>query len=152
MSERQECLNIFLILFNSMSGLKDYFDNVDKCLYLEKSSDKLKIIELLIIIATFVATFKIEGELNIFFILFFILLLLCYIMIRKGVNKDTKKIVNVFAFFAALIFSAIISTLLAINAVSDLNDLFLKIWSYIVIYLLYTLVLTLIIWTALKTK
>ena len=132
-----------------MSGIKD---KINKCFYLEKSEHKLKLIELLIIIATFVAAFKIEGDYILLFILFVILSIPYFIMIQNGVNEDTKKIVNMFALLAAIIFSAIMSSLLAINAVSDLEDIFLKIGLYIAIYLPYTLVLTSIIWTALKTK
>lgn len=137
-----------------MTGIKS---NIDRLFYLENRQDKIKLIELLLITGTLISAFKTSGIFDVIFILFIIVAIPYFIIVKKEeyeekISTDDKRLVNVFSISIAATYSAILSALLALNSVIDLNDSVMKVGSFIVIYISYGVILTLIIWTALKVK
>lgn len=126
-------------------------NNFDK-FYLEKPEDKKKLIEILLIIGTLVAAFKIEDYLLIPFTIFVIFSIPYFIMIQKELNDGDKRFVNFISKIIAFTFSFPLSTFLAINLVGYLNDIAMKVGSFIVIFSIYVTFSTLVIWFALKVK
>ena len=130
---------------------------IDRFFYLEDYQDKIKIIEILLIIGSLMAAFNFLSDFTIIFIMFIISSIPYFIMIQKeknqeNISKDYKQFVNVLSFITAISFSSLLSVILAINAVINLNDNIIKMGSYVALYIIYTIFLTLIIWTALKVK
>jgi len=104
-----------------MAGIKS---NIERLFYLEDHRDKIKLIELLLIIGSLIAAFKISGSFGLVFILFVFFSIPYFIMIQKEeckekISKDYKLLVNVFSVIIAATFSAILSTLLALSAVNE---------------------------------
>ncbi|MCK5724140.1 MAG: hypothetical protein KAI84_16535 [Gammaproteobacteria bacterium] len=137
-----------------MTGIKS---NIDRLFYLENRQDKIKLIELLLITGTLISAFKTSGIFDVIFIFFIIVAIPYFIIVKKEkyegkISTDDKRLVNVFSISVAATYSAILSALLALNVVNDLNDIVMKVGSFIVIYISYGVILTLIIWTALKVK
>ena len=130
---------------------------IDRYFYLEAYQDKTKTIEILLIVASLMAVFNFQSNFKIVYIFFIISSIPYFIMIQKGksqenISKDYKQYVNLFSWITAISFSSLLSVILTINAVNNLNDDIIKMVSFIVIYTSYTIFLTLIIWTALKVK
>lgn len=124
---------------------------------MEAYQDKTKTIEILLIVASLMAVFNFQSNFKIVYIFFIISSIPYFIMIQKGksqenISKDYKQYVNLFSWITAISFSSLLSVILTINAVNNLNDDIIKMVSFIVIYTSYTIFLTLIIWTALKVK
>lgn len=137
-----------------MTGIKS---NIDRLFYFENRQDKIKLIELLLITGTLISAFKTSGIFDVIFIFFIIVAIPYFIIVKKEkyegkISTDDKRLVNVFSISVAATYSAILSALLALNVVNDLNDIVMKVGSFIVIYISYGVILTLIIWTALKVK
>ncbi|NOR46887.1 MAG: hypothetical protein GQ533_02400 [Methanosarcinaceae archaeon] len=137
-----------------MTGIKS---NIDRLFYLENRQDKIKLIELLLITGTLISAFKTSGIFDVIFIFFIIVAIPYFIIVKKEkyegkISTDDKRLVNVFSISVAATYSAILSAILALNVVNDLNDIVMKVGSFIVIYISYGVILTLIIWTALKVK
>ena len=137
-----------------MTGIKS---NIDRLFYLENRQDKIKLIELLLITGTLISAFKTSGIFDVIFIFFIIVAIPYFIIVKKEkyegkISTDDKRLVNVFSISVAATYSAILSAILALNVVNDLNDIVMKVGSFIVIYISYGVILTLIIWTELKVK
>ena len=137
-----------------MTGIKS---NIDRLFYLENHQDKIKLIELLLITGTLISAFKISGIFDYFFIFFIIVSIPYFIMVQRmergvKISTDDMRLVNVFSISVAATYSAILSALLALNVANDFNDIVMKVGSFILIYISYGIILTLIIWTALKVK
>ena len=137
-----------------MTGIKS---NINRLFYLENCQDKIKLIELLLITGTLISAFKVSGIFDVVFIIFIIVAIPYFIIVKKEereekISTDDKRLVNVFSISIAATYSAILSALLALNVVNDLDDIIMKVVSFILIYISYGVILTLIIWTALKMK
>ena len=137
-----------------MTGIKS---NINRLFYLENCQDKIKLIELLLITGTLISAFKVSGIFDVVFIIFIIVAIPYFIIVKKEereekISTNDKRLVNVFSISIAATYSAILSALLALNVVNDLDDIIMKVVSFILIYISYGVILTLIIWTALKMK
>jgi len=126
-------------------------NNSDK-FYLEKPEDKKKLIEILLIIGTLVAAFKIEDYLLIPFTIFIIFSIPYFIMIQKELNEGDKRFVNFISGIIAFTFSFPLSTFLALNLAGYLHDNAMKVSSFILIFSIYMMFSTLVIWFALKVE
>jgi len=129
-------------------------NNFKEAFFLEEYEQKAKLIELLIIIGTLIFAFKIPEELNFPFLIFLSFSILYFIVIQKKEDAIQEYVtqINVLAVIVSASFSGILAYSMGVAGTNNISILSLKIGSFVVMYVVYSLFFTAIIWSALSAK
>lgn len=134
--------------------VNDVINNLLDIFYLENYEHKAKLIENLLIISVLFTGFKLlPDEMNWMFFMFVAFSIAYFIQIqKKWVEIKYNKSINFMALFISVLFSAILAYSIALSSTSDVLNIILKFIGSTIIFILYYLIFSFIIYSALRVK
>lgn len=147
-------------------SLKEKYEYYRDIFYLDNPEDKKRLIELLLIVGSLVVAFKTPDDLigrsiaikgstiTWSFMVFALFSILYFILIQAKIKDHVKKIelINKSSFVVSIFFSVIMASILALSTAKDITIQLIEAGAYLLIFFIYWLTFTFILWAALREK
>ena len=135
-------------------NMKEWLENKFKGVTLESEAQKIRLIELLLLIGTLLAAFNLVKDWIWMYLVFALFSIIYFIIIQKpNRSKGQKDAISAISLIVAVFFSGILTGTLFISIPKAILPYFI-VWYYVIaiilLFLSYYIVFTLILWTALK--